>query len=144
VLRLSRRFSIRTMLVSVALIAATIVVTRDYVRVQSARDQFDWLLAHWEAGRVLPETVVAGSYPLMDAEESTLWISKRAATSRHVARLKYILGKMESPLSESNRDTTKRRAASIREEIRRYDPDAVDEQTENPSQSTATEASDRQ
>ena len=128
------------MLVSVALIAATIVCTRDFVRVKSARDQFDWLGARWEAGRVSVETVIAGSYPLMEAEESALWISKRAARSRHVARLKYILSKVESPVSESNPDTTKRRAAIIREEIRRYDPDAADEQTENRSKPITNEA----
>src|SRR5437763_13523167 len=113
VLRLPRRFSIRTMLVSVALIAGTIIATRDYVRVQAAREQFDWLWASREAGRVPFDAVVAGSYRLMDAEDSALWISKRTATSRHVARLKYLLDKVESPLSESNPDTIKRQAAFI-------------------------------
>jgi hypothetical protein len=142
VLRLPRQFSIRTMLVSVAIIAATVVGTRDYVRVQTARDNFDWLWAGWDAGRISSETIVAGSYPLMDAEESALWISKRTAASRHVERLKQILAKVQSPLSESQPDTKQRQARFIRQEIRRYDPDSADDPPENPSQQTMREAAE--
>jgi hypothetical protein len=121
------------MLLSVAIVAVTVVVTRDYVRVQSAREQFDWLCATWEAGRASTETIVGGSYRLMNAEQSALWLSKRTAEARHVKRLEWILDKVQSPLSEASPDTIKRRASSILDEIRRYDPGAANARSKNQS-----------
>jgi hypothetical protein len=114
------------MLLSVVLIALTIVATRDYVRLQSAREHFAWLSAAWQAQRVSYDTVIAGSYPLMEAEESTLWISKQSACERHVERLKYILERIRSPVSEMEPKTKALQTNHIIEQIRSVDPLAAD------------------
>jgi hypothetical protein len=119
-LLIPRRFSIRTMLVSVALIAATIVVTRDYQNLHNARARLQLVMANYEAGRVTAEDVVNASKELMTAESATLWISKRASAGAHVERLKYLLAKVQSPVSESRRQDIQRRVAYIQQELQQY------------------------
>lgn len=129
--RIARRFSIRAMLAWVAIVAITIITTRDYMRVQAAREQYEWMCAAKEAGRVPFDAVVASSFRLMDVEQSAVWISRRAASSRHVARLKDLLRLALNPLTEAGHETMKRRADFILAEIRRNDPDEADKLTSN-------------
>jgi hypothetical protein len=114
------------MLVWVAIVAITIIATRDYMRVQAAREQYEWMMAAKEAGRVPFSAVVASSFRLMDVERSALWISRRAASSRHVARLKDLLRQAINPLTEASPEEMKPRADFILNEIRQHDPDEAD------------------
>ena len=119
------------MLVWAAIIAVTIVATRDYMRVQAAREQFEWMQAAKEAGRVPFSAVVAASFRLMDVEQSAIWISRSAAVSRHVARLKELLRQTVNPLTEASSEEMKRRADFILGEIRKHDPDEADKLTKD-------------
>src|SRR6478609_6078865 len=118
--RIPRRFSIRAMFVWAAIVAVTIVATRDYMRVQAAREQYEWMQAAKEAGRVPFSAVVASSFRLMDVEQSAIWISRSAAASRHVARLKELLRQAVNPLTEASSEEMKRRADFILDEIRKH------------------------
>jgi hypothetical protein len=108
------------MLVSVALIAASIVVTRDYRNLHNARAKFQQVAARYEVGRVTAEDVVNASKELMTSDSATLWISQRAAAGAHVERLKYLLAKVQSPVSESRRQDIQRRVAIIQQELQQY------------------------
>ena len=119
------------MFVWAAIVAVTIVATRDYMRVQAAREQYEWMQAAKEAGRVPFSAVVASSFRLMDVEQSAIWISRSAAASRHVARLKELLRQAVNPLTEASSEEMKRRADFILDEIRKHDPDEADKLAKN-------------
>jgi hypothetical protein len=131
------------MLVLVAVVAVTIVATRDYVRVQAAREQMDWQWANLEALRVPFDSVVAESYRLHDVEGSAFWISRRTAAARHVLRLKRLLNLAQSPVSESSLEMKKQRSDFILDEIRRYDPEEADKLAKNTSQRISPEVADK-
>jgi hypothetical protein len=108
------------MLVSVALIAATIVVTRDYRNLHNAREEVQRVMASYEAVRVTAEDVVTRSKKLMTAESASIWISRRSATGAHVERMKDLLAKVQSPTSKSRRQDIQRRVAVIQQELQQY------------------------
>jgi hypothetical protein len=119
------------MFVWVAVTAAAIIATRDYMRVQAAREQYEWMWSAMDAGRVPFDAVVASSFRLMDVEQSAVWISRSGAASRHVARLKELLQRAINPLTEASHETLKGRADFILDEIRRHDPDEAETLTAN-------------
>ena len=133
-IQIPHRFGLRAMLAAVALVAVTIVVTRDCVRLQSAREHYQRIYASWQANRITLGAVVSESFPLMDAEESTLWISERTAKRHQADRLKHILEQTQSNASEAMPEEKRRRAKYIIEQIRNVDPAAADELTEKMTQ----------
>jgi hypothetical protein len=119
--RFPRRFGIRFMLVSIAMIAVTIVATRDYVRVQNAREQFGFL---WAAHRQVSfDKFVAASRELKQAEESTFWTSRHSAAERHVKRMAMLLEEVQSHASEFDPEVTQSGTDDIELEIKRYSED---------------------
>jgi hypothetical protein len=116
--RIPRRFSIRAMLVSIGIIAVTIVATRDYVRVQTAREKVGFL---WAAHRHIPfDKFIAGSRELKQAEESALWGSRQSASERHVKRMNMLLEEVQSHASKFEPEVIQPGTDVIEREIQRY------------------------
>jgi hypothetical protein len=115
--RIPRRFSIRTMLVLIAIIAVAIVATRDYMRMQSARQTVHFL---WAAHRHISfDEFIAGSRELKQAEESMLWGSRQAA-AEHVKRMNMLLEEVQSHASEFDPEVKQGGTDAIEREIQRY------------------------
>jgi hypothetical protein len=111
------RFGIRALLVLVAIVAISAYIFRCYRNLHNAREELQRIMANYEAMRVTAQDVVNASKKLMTAESGTLWISKRAATGAHVERLKNLLNKLQSPVSESEPQEIQRRVEFIQQEL---------------------------
>jgi hypothetical protein len=111
------RFGIRALLVLVAIVAISAYIFRGYRNLHNAREELQRIMANYEAMRVTAQDVVNASKKLMTAESGTLWISKRAAIGAHVERLKNLLNKLQSPVSESEPQEIQRRVEFIQQEL---------------------------
>jgi hypothetical protein len=120
-----KRFSIRAMLVGMALVAVAIAVVREWLILKHARGEFQYARARWNAGLVTVESYIAASERLMAVEADVPWISREAAGSRHVEALKQLLRYMESGFCEWHPDTIDRLTDFIHREIQRYDSSPV-------------------
>lgn len=116
----STRFRLRTMLLAVAVVAATAYLVREWYLLRDTRQQFDFAWAGWRAGHATDENVVLTSDRLMKAEVGAPWISVQGARQAHVQRLNRLLESIESDTMEGHPDTIARRADYVRGEIDKY------------------------
>jgi hypothetical protein len=118
--RIPKRFSVRTMLIVVASIAAAAVVVRDYVHVRNAREQFAFMISGWHVGNITFEDVILASEELVSEEAESPWISQHAATIRHLEFMNYLLRYLDSGSIESEPDTVDRWRRQVHENIRKH------------------------
>jgi hypothetical protein len=85
--RLPIRFSIRTMLTFVALVAFAAFAIRDHVLLSEARHRFDAVESRWLTSQLSDEDYVEASEALMSAESESLWITRNAAHGKHALHL---------------------------------------------------------
>jgi hypothetical protein len=105
-MRLPKRFSIRAMLVIVAVIALTVFVIRDHLLLSAARRRFKAAEFRWQAGQSTNDDYITASEALMSAETEALWISQNAALGGHALRLLRLYELSDLPSLE---DDTKRK-----------------------------------
>jgi hypothetical protein len=117
--RIPKIFSVRTTLIIVACIAAAAFIVRDYVRVRNAREHFAMMRSLWEVKNITFADVILASEVLASEEAESLWISRQAATIRHLEFLNYLLRYLNSGAIESNSDTVERWRQNVHENVRK-------------------------
>jgi hypothetical protein len=101
-LRIPKKFSARTMLVFVALVAVAIVVIRDQRELRRARKAFDHTWTLFMANIADHEAVASASAALANVEAASPWISIETAKQRHIVRLYGILRVYDHPFSHAS------------------------------------------
>jgi hypothetical protein len=97
-----RRFSIRAMLLLVAVIAAALFGFRDYMRLRNARGHYRWVYARWNVHGLTIEDLTAASELLARQETESMWVSKRVAEEEHLARMTEVLDRLDAHFMESS------------------------------------------
>ena len=93
---LPRRFSIRTLLVVVALIAFGLTVAVERSAWHAAQERYERALALWSVGNTTASDVVGEAEVLYGAELQTLWLPQSTAKGRHVERLSELADRVDA------------------------------------------------
>jgi hypothetical protein len=120
-IRIPKRFSLRTFLVMIAVVAAVTYVVLDYERVRKARAGYDYSYALWQIANITVEDLAAASEKLALQEAASPWTSKRAAVDRHIERVDDLVDRIENGLwCFTTPDELARRAEYLKENIRSH------------------------
>lgn len=93
---LPKRFSIRTLLIVIALVAFALVSWREWTQWNEAHYRYERALAAWMAFNIRTSDVVGEVEALYDAESRTLWMPQSIARKRHAARMSELADDMEA------------------------------------------------
>jgi hypothetical protein len=124
--RIPKRFGIRALLVTVAIVAAMLLIVQHHFRLKEARKSCDYAWAAWQSVRITDEDMVLASEKLLAAERASPWISGDAAERQHVARLDFMLTRIEAPGSEYSPDTRQRKRRFLLEQIAKHSASKLD------------------
>jgi hypothetical protein len=93
---LPKRFSIRGLLILVALVAFALVAWRERTHWNKAHYDYKRALSAWQIGYTRTSDVVGEVEALYDAESRTIWMPESTARMRHVERLSELADDMEA------------------------------------------------
>lgn len=119
--RIPIRFSLRTFLVTIALVAGAMYLVLDYNRVRNARGDYEYSYALWSVSNITLEDLTAASDKLAFVEAASPWTSKRTAADRHIARVEDLIDRIENGLwCNTPPDELARRAEYLKQNIRKH------------------------
>jgi hypothetical protein len=85
--RISIRFSLRNLLVAIAISAIALGGFLEWRRVRTAREEYEHALARRQVRIITLKDTATAADKLYEVELATLWIPRRTATRWHVERL---------------------------------------------------------
>lgn len=118
--RIPKRFSLRTMLLLMAVVAVAAYLVRDHYRVRNARADYEHTHADWSADLITLESLIGASETLAQEEAASPWVSMRRATDGHIQRMIRLLYLVEFGVWEVRPEELDRRAEFLKENIRKH------------------------
>jgi len=114
------RFSTRSLLLFIVLIAAATFVVRDYIQVRNAREKYRWVYAGWQSHRITIEQLTAASEELATQEADSAWISRRVAENGHIARIVDVWEGLDAHFMESSEQYLQNARDHLRKELDKH------------------------
>jgi hypothetical protein len=93
--RIPKRFSLRTMLRLVAVIASAAYIVREHYDIRFARERYVLSYVNWDQKLIPIDKVIESSEQLARDETDSVWISVRTAEKRHVERMNELVRDIE-------------------------------------------------